>query len=267
MFKRKKSNGSDPFGDSTPVPTALPALPRRGNCEVVILAAGDKKIQVIKVVRAATGLGLKEAKALVDVTPSSLGFFQSGDAELLRAHLVEAGGTAAVNRPSGDTQPEFLAAIGQLVVQSDCLYTPEGDRHLLSAQSTASVDATGSVQVTRGRDLAAKAVGGLLMPGGVFLFGNAREQVHDVRELYISIEDPTWHYVVAVHPDLGREARDIAAAVRRAAAALSPIPAGSTGDAAALDPVELLERLVALRDRGVLTEEEFAGEKARILGQ
>ena len=37
--------------------------------DVVLTAAGDKKIQVIKVVRAATGLGLKEAKALVDEAP------------------------------------------------------------------------------------------------------------------------------------------------------------------------------------------------------
>ena len=40
-----------------------------GTVDVVLTAAGDKKIQVIKVVRAATGLGLKEAKALVDEAP------------------------------------------------------------------------------------------------------------------------------------------------------------------------------------------------------
>ncbi|MGI8506548.1 MAG: 50S ribosomal protein L7/L12, partial [Solirubrobacteraceae bacterium] len=40
--------------------------------DVVLTAAGDKKIQVIKVVRAATGLGLKEAKALVDEAPKPI---------------------------------------------------------------------------------------------------------------------------------------------------------------------------------------------------
>src|SRR3954452_22040531 len=43
-----------------------------GTVDVVLTAAGDKKIQVIKVVRAATGLGLKEAKALVDEAPKPI---------------------------------------------------------------------------------------------------------------------------------------------------------------------------------------------------
>src|SRR3954462_1545468 len=43
-----------------------------GTGDVVLTAAGDKKIQVIKVVRAATGLGLKEAKALVDEAPKAI---------------------------------------------------------------------------------------------------------------------------------------------------------------------------------------------------
>jgi hypothetical protein len=60
---------------SAPPPRPVPALtPREAEeqtaFDVVLTAAGDKKIQVIKVVRAATGLGLKEAKALVDEAPS-----------------------------------------------------------------------------------------------------------------------------------------------------------------------------------------------------
>ena len=62
--------------------------------DVVLQAAGEKKIQVIKVVRAATGLGLKEAKALVDEAPNpvkeALG---REDAENLKAQLEEAGAT------------------------------------------------------------------------------------------------------------------------------------------------------------------------------
>ena len=60
--------------------------------DVVLTAAGDKKIQVIKVVRAATGLGLKEAKALVDEAPNPVKEALSReDAEALQAQLEEAG--------------------------------------------------------------------------------------------------------------------------------------------------------------------------------
>ena len=60
--------------------------------DVVLQAAGDKKIQVIKVVRAATGLGLKEAKALVDEAPNPVREGVSReDAEALQNQLQEAG--------------------------------------------------------------------------------------------------------------------------------------------------------------------------------
>ena len=62
--------------------------------DVVLQSAGDKKIQVIKVVRAATGLGLKEAKALVDEAPNSVREGVSReDAEALQTQLQEAGAT------------------------------------------------------------------------------------------------------------------------------------------------------------------------------
>ncbi|HUO74805.1 MAG TPA: 50S ribosomal protein L7/L12 [Solirubrobacteraceae bacterium] len=61
--------------------------------DVMLLAAGDKKIQVIKVVRAATGLGLKEAKALVDEAPKPVKEgVDKAEAEKLKAELEEAGG-------------------------------------------------------------------------------------------------------------------------------------------------------------------------------
>ena len=62
--------------------------------DVVLTAAGDKKIQVIKVVRAATGLGLKEAKALVDEAPKPVKEgIERDEAEKLKGELEEAGGT------------------------------------------------------------------------------------------------------------------------------------------------------------------------------
>jgi large subunit ribosomal protein L7/L12 len=61
--------------------------------DVVLTAAGDKKIQVIKVVRAATGLGLKEAKALVDEAPKPIKEgIDRDEAEKLKGELEEAGG-------------------------------------------------------------------------------------------------------------------------------------------------------------------------------
>ena len=60
--------------------------------DVVLTGAGDKKIQVIKVVRAATGLGLKEAKALVDEAPKPVKEgIELDEAEKLKAELEEAG--------------------------------------------------------------------------------------------------------------------------------------------------------------------------------
>jgi large subunit ribosomal protein L7/L12 len=61
--------------------------------DVVLTGPGDKKIQVIKVVRAATGLGLKEAKALVDEAPKPVKEgIDKDEAEKLKGELEEAGG-------------------------------------------------------------------------------------------------------------------------------------------------------------------------------
>jgi large subunit ribosomal protein L7/L12 len=62
--------------------------------DVILTAAGDKKIQVIKVVRAATGLGLKEAKALVDEAPKPVKEgIDKEEAAKLKQELEEAGAT------------------------------------------------------------------------------------------------------------------------------------------------------------------------------
>ncbi len=65
--------------------------------DVVLTAAGEKKIQVIKVVRAATDLGLKEAKALVDAAPKAIKEgVEREEADKLKAELEEAGGSVEV---------------------------------------------------------------------------------------------------------------------------------------------------------------------------
>ncbi|MBM6760152.1 50S ribosomal protein L7/L12 [Megamonas hypermegale] len=90
------------FGVSAAAPVAVAAAPAAGAAaaeeksefDVVLASAGDKKINVIKVVREITGLGLKEAKALVDGAPKAVKEGVSKeDAEALKAKLEEAGAT------------------------------------------------------------------------------------------------------------------------------------------------------------------------------
>ena len=80
--------GGAPAGDGAAVEEESSTV------DVVLTAAGDKKIQVIKVVRAATGLGLKEAKALVDEAPKPIREgIDREEADKLKSELEEAGGS------------------------------------------------------------------------------------------------------------------------------------------------------------------------------
>lgn len=94
----------DTFGVTAAAPVAVAAAPAAGGGEaaaeekstfdVVLTTVGDKKIQVIKVVRAATNLGLKEAKALVDEAPKPVKEgLPKEEAEKLKGELEEAGAT------------------------------------------------------------------------------------------------------------------------------------------------------------------------------
>jgi large subunit ribosomal protein L7/L12 len=70
------------------------AAEESGTVDVILSGSGDKKIQVIKVVRAATGLGLKEAKALVDEAPKPVKEgVEKDEADKLKQELEEAGAT------------------------------------------------------------------------------------------------------------------------------------------------------------------------------
>ena len=71
---------------------AAPAAEEKTEFTVVLAAAGEKKVEVIKVVRAVTGLGLKEAKDLVDGAPKPVKEgISKADAEALKKQLEEAG--------------------------------------------------------------------------------------------------------------------------------------------------------------------------------
>ncbi len=76
---------------------AAPEVEEQTAFDVVLLGPGEKKIQVIKVVRAATGLGLKEAKALVDEAPKPIKEgVDKDEADKLRGELEEAGAAVEV---------------------------------------------------------------------------------------------------------------------------------------------------------------------------
>ena len=73
---------------------AAPAVEEKDEFDVILSAVGDKKIQVIKAVRAITSLGLAEAKALVDGAPKAvLEKAKKEDAEKAKSQLEEAGAT------------------------------------------------------------------------------------------------------------------------------------------------------------------------------
>jgi large subunit ribosomal protein L7/L12 len=81
-----------PAAAGGPAGDGAPAEEESSTVDVVLTAAGDKKIQVIKVVRAATGLGLKEAKALVDEAPKPVKEgLERDEADKLKSELEEAG--------------------------------------------------------------------------------------------------------------------------------------------------------------------------------
>lgn len=92
------------FGVSAAAPVAVAAAPvaaaaaeEKTEFDVVLKSAGANKIAVIKVVREVTGLGLKEAKALVDGAPKNVKEGVSKeDAEVLKAKLTEAGAEVEV---------------------------------------------------------------------------------------------------------------------------------------------------------------------------
>jgi large subunit ribosomal protein L7/L12 len=96
----------DKFGVSAAAPVAMAAAPaaqgqeeaaEKTEFDVVLTSVGDKKIQVIKVVRAITGLGLKEAKAVVDGVPGKIKeAVPKDEAEGIKTQMEEAGATVEI---------------------------------------------------------------------------------------------------------------------------------------------------------------------------
>lgn len=96
----------DEFGVSAAAPVAVAAAPAAGEAaaaeektefDVVLTGVGDQKIKVIKVVREITGLGLKEAKAVVDGCPKAIKEGASKEeADEIKSKIEEVGGTVEV---------------------------------------------------------------------------------------------------------------------------------------------------------------------------
>ncbi|MBW1782645.1 MAG: 50S ribosomal protein L7/L12 [Deltaproteobacteria bacterium] len=96
----------DKFGVSAAAPVAVAAAPvgeaqeeaaEQTEFDVILTAIGDKKIQVIKVVRAITGLGLKEAKGVVDGVPGAVKEgIPKDEAESIKGQLEEVGATVEI---------------------------------------------------------------------------------------------------------------------------------------------------------------------------
>ncbi|PID26532.1 MAG: 50S ribosomal protein L7/L12 [Candidatus Cloacimonadota bacterium] len=93
----------DKFGVTAAAPTVVAGGAVAGEAQeeeksefdVVLISAGDKKIQVIKAIREITGLGLKEAKAMVDGLPATVKeAVAKDDAEKIKAQIEEVGGQA-----------------------------------------------------------------------------------------------------------------------------------------------------------------------------
>ncbi len=84
-------------GGTAPAAGAAAAVEEKTEFDVILQSSGDKKINVIKVVRAHTGLGLKEAKDLVDAAPKTVKEGISKDeAEKLKKEFEEAGATVTI---------------------------------------------------------------------------------------------------------------------------------------------------------------------------
>jgi len=96
-FEEKFGVSAASMAVAGPGAAAAPAAEEQTEFTVMLNAAGEKKVEVIKVVRAVTGLGLKEAKDLVDGAPKAVKEgISKADAEALRKQLEDAGAKVEV---------------------------------------------------------------------------------------------------------------------------------------------------------------------------
>lgn len=96
-FEEKFGVSAAAMAVAAPGAAAAPAVEEKTEFDVVLAAIGDKKVEIIKIVRAATGLGLKEAKDLVDGAPKTVKeALPKAEAEALKKQLEDAGAKAEI---------------------------------------------------------------------------------------------------------------------------------------------------------------------------
>ena len=96
-FEEKFGVSAASMAVAAPGAAAAAVVEEQTEFTVMLLAAGDKKVEVIKVVRAVTGLGLKEAKDLVDGAPKAVKeAISKADADALKKQLEDAGAKVEV---------------------------------------------------------------------------------------------------------------------------------------------------------------------------
>lgn len=135
--------------------------------------------------------------------------------------------------------------------------------HPLEHGVSAEVASDGNVSSVRGRNLAQKFAGGLVVPFGWMFFGNAKVEHHDFRETVLVLESRDWVLVRSYANAFRPLAHLFAKASERAA----PVNGTSihTPTSAEADVVVRLRELSTLRSEGMLTDDEFALAKARVL--
>lgn len=94
----KNKYGIEPFGASpAPIPRVPPAPPAQTAFDVILVNAGAGVLNVVKIIKTLTGMGLKEAKDLVDAAPSVVKTkISKEEAEAIKIELVEAGATVEI---------------------------------------------------------------------------------------------------------------------------------------------------------------------------
>lgn len=164
---------------------------------------------------------------------------------------------------------KLLGHVGEIWIWEDRILAADKSVYAMDGHVHAEVDTAGNISVSRRPTLTRMAMGAML-PGSALIpgFALAKKETLDSRELYFILEHPEWGAVVKVEPQFGEAVRTIAVGVNQAARRLAKtdtvpaVPAPGTPDV-----LDRLHRLGELRASGVLTDEEFAAQKAKLLAE
>jgi len=170
-----------------------------------------------------------------------------------------------------------VAVHGSAAVYRDRLIDSQGQHFPFNSSVQVSVDSAGGIAAVRGRNLGNKAMGtvafGLL---GALTVGNAKTEQIDSRTLHLWVEGETWVTSIEIDPDRSEAGRVFGSRIKSAASSFvsetqggrpqhSPIE-NETQPGSGAGLVDELARLADLNERGLLSEQEFAQAKSKLLG-